>query len=1321
MNPEEQFNSYRNGNNPDTIISNKPNLPKGKNYGENYIPLPSTTLEAKNYSKKDLENFQSYGVDIKFSQTNPYEQLGQRQSTAEKIFNGASRLLGTTITKTLSGIGYVGGFIGYGLTGFQDISTMTDNGFSAFFNSMEEDIKEGVPIFTPPSVSQGNILDKMGSTSWWMDQGVDGASYLLSAMIPGIGLSKLGTGAAIASRLGKGVAAARNIDIATATVFSTISESAVEAKQVQDQVRSSYKEKIQQGLISEQEVEEKAATAARNTFTLNSIALIVPNLIQSKLLLGNNTQKGFLGKLFDKKGNLIENAGKLSKKELAKTLGKSVGLGFAREGFYEENIQLAISDYETEVAKGNADSNRVKSIMENMYNNLFTDEGQENIALGGILGGGTAVVGSVRGKIQEKKIIQRAQEFMNNHISNYTNNLKDSIKNIYQTDEEGNIKLDDKGSPLIDNEKAVEIVSSLTKEAQNQHLKEAAILSGNTDLYQYIRNLEFTNFALPFLMEEGGLEILNRQIDNIQEDLLKENNTIDPSSKATLTYDMKNRASELYDIAQTLKDRTGIYNFDNRGDINAYDQWLKNYQYNLVSQASKIYFLRDKFNDTNKKYQEVLSKYKLYEEATPLANEVINRRKRGDKKRELIENNNTALSLEKEILDNLENKLTYYENTLEDAENEYKKIANKTQAELNWNQYKDFKDKIKEDEQDIENNVEEEKDKVNNQQQENNQVQDNLTIQDLYDIQNSQSTDNNQVERQNVNNEDINKIIQHIKDNEIDPQKKVIYNDKEYEVETISLLNGKAIIKDGNQGLEVDILKLTKPVNLTNEELEISVSSTMTNNPETTSDKKKAESDTKLKNNLDNRFADFLGKVTNVIMHKQFQHTKLGKFFYFNRNKEGLPIEANSANVDFEYVNNQSSLAVGSDLEFRLVEDEDLKQSQKESINKSIQNIRNSDLPYADYPNYGFGNEEIIGIYQDNKLVGFVQLPHSIEEGHKEEFTMAWLVARQKLIERRINIISKLKNGEKVLGKVTIKGKGNYFTRIKEDKAVKTKIENRDQDLVNGNKVFVISDGEKLILPDIPEFGKKAEYTRLIQDIKKDISGYTKYGVIGQVFMLVKSANNTWSPIPIYTNTLNASVVEKILDIIDNNVGLIDPIKLIAELQPYLYSSINKKAGLNIKEENDVLYLTIDTIKYTIDELINNSKRRESFKNSLSKLHHNLDANRLNTSNYQKNVLDNNDVLNTTAITVDGQYFFQPYIEYNVNTYDIVGLNETTTSSEPTNTEVVNNIVEQSDDELLDSLLSDRGLDINNNDNIAFKRKDKISDKEVEDRIKNCK
>jgi len=135
-----------------------------------YKPDPSI---GSGYLDYDHTKFRNYGgmpsgIDLE-------EYRASNQSVGEQLAFGAGRLVGTTATKFLTGIGYALSGIPAILNG--DINVMLDNGWSGAFTDAEEWIKEDfLPIHHKRRYLDGNVFEQMGTMGFWMDDVMDGST-----------------------------------------------------------------------------------------------------------------------------------------------------------------------------------------------------------------------------------------------------------------------------------------------------------------------------------------------------------------------------------------------------------------------------------------------------------------------------------------------------------------------------------------------------------------------------------------------------------------------------------------------------------------------------------------------------------------------------------------------------------------------------------------------------------------------------------------------------------------------------------------------------------------------------------------------------------------------------------------------------------------------------------------------------------------------------------------------------------------------------------------------------------------------------------------
>ena len=226
------------------------------------------------------------------------------------------------------------------IAGGNAISEMTDNFLVNLADAWKEKVQEANPIYKSDKYTQGNIWQKLGTTSWWLDDFVDRAALTASCVVPGVleakGLGLFGTVAREAGaleatgmgakamkiiadnpemygKLGKILSDAVYKEATTGAVnlvgpaatnfknivrlgqyaelvsFNTIGQNTLNARESQVAIRRGLKEQREQGLINmtDAEIDDKAATGAMKGFwynmplTLLSSAFELPQLFSS--------------------------------------------------------------------------------------------------------------------------------------------------------------------------------------------------------------------------------------------------------------------------------------------------------------------------------------------------------------------------------------------------------------------------------------------------------------------------------------------------------------------------------------------------------------------------------------------------------------------------------------------------------------------------------------------------------------------------------------------------------------------------------------------------------------------------------------------------------------------------------------------------------------------------------------------------------------------------------------------------------------------------------------------------------------------------------
>lgn len=128
----------------------------------------------------------------------------QNQGFFKSVGNGLGRLVGLTVTKLGTGLGYLAGLVGVGNDsekyggGFNGwIAGAGDNGMAKWFQNLEDDkIKnDWLPIYKKATEKDHGFFRHMGDLDFWTDDLTDGAAFIASSFVPGMAIGKLKLGA----------------------------------------------------------------------------------------------------------------------------------------------------------------------------------------------------------------------------------------------------------------------------------------------------------------------------------------------------------------------------------------------------------------------------------------------------------------------------------------------------------------------------------------------------------------------------------------------------------------------------------------------------------------------------------------------------------------------------------------------------------------------------------------------------------------------------------------------------------------------------------------------------------------------------------------------------------------------------------------------------------------------------------------------------------------------------------------------------------------------------------------------------------------------
>lgn len=609
------------------------------------------------YSQPVIEDVEFSSKDINQQAFEDVENRRSRnQGFFETLGIGVGRLAGKTITKTAEGAGFLAGLagidnhrkeyksedadLGEALAAW--IAGAADNGLSVAALDLEKNLEDATPLYNSladKAANKANLFHNLIDGDFWAGDAVDAGAFLLSAYLTGGAVAELQVGERAALYLAKNVLTkglvngnlakiASATNLTTATALQTASEAMFEAKDVRDQLREqkakdmynmSFEELNENDKLA---INKEAANAAAKTFALNSILLAGPNFFEMKTLMKGAGRLSSDVKGLGTRGiNTIEKEADSAIKlpfgasvntEAIPYLGKTVKgfnkfagsktgatilgatKGIVREGMYEENIQLAISNLlENDPTASLTSPSTYANILRNMGNNFTTEEGKKSILLGSMIGG---IANTASSRIDYNKNENRKRKamldtnmagvnlFQANNIfetEDYTENVdgKDVVKKRY--------KLDDKGNPIVDNAK----VELLAKQKEHfEYLDDIATLAEENEnpvLAELARN-HATAAWIKAHYNTGTEDLLEAKIAHLEQLSDKEfiELGLDPSKKSQFIAELKNKVNKYTKLAQQIdsnlitldKSKEGVSSFFAR----------KNELYNIGTTLSDI-------------------------------------------------------------------------------------------------------------------------------------------------------------------------------------------------------------------------------------------------------------------------------------------------------------------------------------------------------------------------------------------------------------------------------------------------------------------------------------------------------------------------------------------------------------------------------------------------------------------------------------------------------------------------------------------------------------------------------------------------------------
>ena len=387
-----------------------------------------------------------------------------------------------------------------------------------------------------------------------------------------------------------------------------------------------------------------------------------------------------------------------------------------------------------------------------------------------------------------------------------------------------------------------------------------------------------------------------------------------------------------------------------------------------------------------------------------------------------------------------------------------------------------------------------------------------------------------------------------------------------------------------------------------------------------------------------------------IVMMRQYFHNFIPKLlgngqkffqFLFTKGEDGLPIMDNTTGINTAVVNSPNGIKEGDKVVYKIftTTNTELKKSIEGNVKGISENSKGNKR----------GFHESIGIYTESgELIGMYPLPQNVDKSiSKSSKGVELEAARQENIKERLAILDKLTKGEEASTTIQIKTSGtlitktlgglaNYTDNSGNTRSVGNNIVVREQDKVGGLSVYVVNDGSKLLLP----YGYKGDREAL----ESELGYFGNWGRKGQVFMLVKSANNTWYPIPVVSNKVTEEVADKVVEALKST----DLDSIIAAINPYVFATLSEKkkgAVLVDIQDTDASFKIKGDIFYLSD--IKEGKNLAKFKEALMKLNQNIEVKNLNTKAAQEEAKSNETITTNAWTDLDGNYLVQPKMVVN--------------------------------------------------------------------------
>lgn len=497
--------------------------------------------------------------------TDMEDYKAQGQSGLARLGNSLVNLVGKTVAYAGQTAGFILGVPAAIATG--DISNMTDNFIVKAADSLKDSVQDNFPIYKTDKYTYGSIWDKLGTSSWWLDDGMDRLALTLSMFVPGLAEAKgIGLAGATFDEAGnlvkatglatKGIEAIANspedyswiaktflpklykaassgivdegVNPALRTyaqslqrgelyAWNIIGQSALNARETQEAIRTKLTQDRDNGLnqLSDDEIKNKAAEGASSSFWETVPLSLAGSLVELPQMFSTaRTAKSLLNKLFD--SDTAEALESTAETSTLKSLGK-LGVRAALTGLehgQNESLQVAVSRYNEDRLEGKDTRGTINGIFGDYLDNINDPNGQNNIALGTIQGILTSVLGAQGIGRYTKAGKQRvaSEKAQSQHIVDVVNEARMRYRQYQQDyaqrDENNKIITNPDGSVKWDQDKLAQQGLSIADIQDVVQRKTQAIANGDYTMAEMLDKQTLASIARPYFDDPNGMEHL---------------------------------------------------------------------------------------------------------------------------------------------------------------------------------------------------------------------------------------------------------------------------------------------------------------------------------------------------------------------------------------------------------------------------------------------------------------------------------------------------------------------------------------------------------------------------------------------------------------------------------------------------------------------------------------------------------------------------------------------------------------------------------------------------------------------------------------------